>query len=91
MDAVASRDFTCEVLSALAIFAMNISRLSEDIILWMSQEFSFVMLPDAYCTGSSLMPQKKNPDIAEISRGKTGRIYGSLMSILTICKGLPLT
>ena len=91
MDAVASRDFTCEVLSALAIFAMNISRLSEDMILWMSQEFSFVMLPDAYCTGSSLMPQKKNPDIAEISRGNTGRIYGSLMSILTICKGLPLT
>ena len=91
MDAVASRDFTCEVLAALAIFAMNVSRLSEDMILWMSQEFSFVMLPDAFCTGSSLMPQKKNPDIAEISRGKTGRIYGSLMSILTICKGLPLT
>ena len=91
MDAVASRDFTCEVLAALAIFAMNISRLSEDIILWMSQEFSFIMLSDAFCTGSSLMPQKKNPDIAEISRGKTGRVYGALMSILTICKGLPLT
>ena len=91
MDAVASRDFTCEVLAALAIFAMNISRLSEDIILWMSQEFSFVMLSDAFCTGSSLMPQKKNPDIAEISRGKTGRVYGALMSILTVCKGLPLT
>ena len=91
MDAVASRDFTCEVLAALAIFAMNISRLSEDLILWMSQEFSFMVFSDAFCTGSSLMPQKKNPDIAEISRGKTGRIYGALMSILTICKGLPLT
>ena len=91
MDAVASRDFTCEVLAALSIFAMNISRLSEDLILWMSQEFSFMVFSDAFCTGSSLMPQKKNPDIAEISRGKTGRIYGSLMSILTICKGLPLT
>ena len=91
MDAVASRDFSCEVLSALAIFAMHISRLSEDIILWMSQEFSFVMLADSFCTGSSLMPQKKNPDIAELSRGKTGRIYGALLSLLTICKGLPLT
>ena len=91
MDAVASRDFTCEVLAALAIFAMNISRLSEDLILWMSQEFSFMVFSDAFCTGSSLMPQKKNPDIAEISRGKTGRVYGALMSILTICKGLPLT
>ncbi|MBO4632976.1 MAG: argininosuccinate lyase [Lentisphaeria bacterium] len=91
MDAVASRDFTCEVLAALAIFAMNVSRLSEDLILWMSQEFSFIVFSDAFCTGSSLMPQKKNPDIAEISRGKTGRVYGALMSILTVCKGLPLT
>ncbi len=91
MDAVASRDFTCEVLAALSIFCMNVSRLSEDLILWMSQEFSFIVFSDAYCTGSSLMPQKKNPDIAEISRGKTGRVYGSLISILTICKGLPLT
>lgn len=91
MDAVASRDFTCEVLAALAIFCMNVSRLSEDLILWMSQEFNFMVFSDAFCTGSSLMPQKKNPDIAEISRGKTGRVYGSLMSILTICKGLPLT
>ena len=91
MDAVASRDFTCEVLAALAIFAMNVSRLSEDLILWMSQEFSFIVFSDDYCTGSSLMPQKKNPDIAEISRGKTGRVYGALTSILTICKGLPLT
>ena len=91
MDMVASRDFTCEVLAALAIFCMNVSRLSEDLILWMSQEFSFMVFSDAFCTGSSLMPQKKNPDIAEISRGKTGRVYGALMSILTICKGLPLT
>ena len=91
MDMVASRDFTCEVLAALAIFCMNVSRLSEDLILWMSQEFSFMVFSDAYCTGSSLMPQKKNPDIAEISRGKTGRVYGDLVALLTLCKGLPLT
>ena len=91
MDSVADRDFACELLSALAIFSMHISRLSEDIILWMSQEFSFIELSDAFCTGSSLMPQKKNPDIAEISRGKTGRMYGNLTAMLTICKGLPLT
>ncbi len=91
MDTVASRDFACELLSALAIFTMHVSRLSEDIILWMSQEFRFIELDDAFCTGSSLMPQKKNPDIAEISRGKTGRVYGALMGMLTICKGLPLT
>ena len=91
MDAVADRDFACELLSALSIFSMHISRLSEDIILWASQEFSFVEIADAYSTGSSLMPQKKNPDIAEISRGKTGRVYGDLISLLTICKGLPLT
>jgi argininosuccinate lyase len=91
MDAVADRDFACELLSGLAIFAMHVSRLSEDIILWMSQEFNFVELDDAFCTGSSLMPQKKNPDIAEISRGKTARVYGALMAMLTLCKGLPLT
>jgi len=91
MDAVADRDFICELLSDLAIFAMHISRFSEDMILWSSQEFNFIEMGDAFCTGSSLMPQKKNPDIAEISRGKTGRIYGDLISILTICKGLPLT
>ena len=91
MDSVADRDFACELLSALAIFSMHISRLSEDIILWMSQEFAFVELSDAFCTGSSLMPQKKNPDIAELSRGKTGRMYGNLMAMLTICKGLPMT
>lgn len=91
MDSVADRDFACELLSALAIFSMHISRLSEDIILWMSQEFAFIELSDAFCTGSSLMPQKKNPDIAELSRGKTGRMYGNLMAMLTICKGLPMT
>ena len=91
MDAVADRDFACELLAALSIFCMHISRLSEDLILWMSQEFSFMTFGDAFCTGSSLMPQKKNPDLAELSRGKTGRVYGDLVSLLTICKGLPLT
>ncbi|MDD3118592.1 MAG: argininosuccinate lyase [Victivallales bacterium] len=91
MDTVADRDFMCELLSDLAIFTMHVSRFSEDLILWCSQEFGFVELGDAFCTGSSLMPQKKNPDIAEIARGKTGRVYGDLMALLTICKGLPLT
>ncbi len=91
MDAVADRDFAIELLSNLAIFAMHVSRLSEDIILWCSQEFDFIELDDAFCTGSSLMPQKKNPDIAELSRGKTARVYGSLTTLLTLCKGLPLT
>ena len=91
MDAVADRDFSCELLSALSIFCMHISRLSEDLILWMSQEFGFMVFSDAFCTGSSLMPQKKNPDIAELSRGKTGRVYGDLVALLTLCKGLPLT
>lgn len=91
MDAVADRDFAIELLSALAIFAMHVSRLSEDIILWCSQEFNFIELDDAFCTGSSLMPQKKNPDVAELSRGKTARIYGDLTALLTLCKGLPLT
>jgi len=91
MDAVADRDFAIELLSSLSIFAMHVSRLSEDIILWCSQEFSFIELDDAFCTGSSLMPQKKNPDIAELSRGKTARVYGALVSLLTLCKGLPLT
>lgn len=91
MDAVADRDFVIELISNLAIFAMHVSRLSEDIILWCSQEFDFIELDDAFCTGSSLMPQKKNPDIAELSRGKTARVYGSLTTILTLCKGLPLS
>ncbi len=91
MDAVADRDFLCELLSDLAIFGMHISRLSEDIIIWSTSEFKFIELSDDFCTGSSLMPQKKNPDIAEISRGKTGRLYGNMMSIFTLTKGLPLT
>ena len=91
MDAVADRDFAIELISDLAIFAMHVSRLSEDVILWCSQEFDFIELDDAFCTGSSLMPQKKNPDIAELSRGKTARVYGALTAILTLCKGLPLT
>lgn len=90
MDAVSDRDFVIEICSTLSIMAMHFSRMSEDIILWMSQQFSFIDLGDAFCTGSSIMPQKKNPDIAEITRGKTGRIYGALTSILTITKGLPL-
>ena len=91
MDTVAARDYACELLSALSIFTMHVSRLSEDVILWCSQEFEFIELDDAFCTGSSLMPQKKNPDIAEIARGKSARVYGDLMSLLTLCKGLPLT
>ena len=91
MDAVADRDFAIELVSALAIFAMHTSRLSEDLILWCSQEFNFVELDDAFCTGSSLMPQKKNPDVCELTRGKTARVYGALTALLTMCKGLPLT
>ena len=90
LDGVADRDFAIEFLAALAIFAMHVSRLSEDMILWCSQEFSFVELDDAFCTGSSLMPQKKNPDVCELTRGKTARIYGDLTALLTLCKGLPL-
>ncbi|MEI8294306.1 MAG: argininosuccinate lyase [bacterium] len=91
MDAVADRDFACEVLACLAILGMHISRLSEDVILWASTEFGFIELSDRHTTGSSLMPQKKNPDIAELARGRTGRLYGNLMSLLTVMKGLPLT
>ena len=91
MDAVADRDFAIELVNALAIFAMHASRLSEDLILWCSQEFGFVELDDAFCTGSSLMPQKKNPDVCELTRGKTARVYGDLAALLTMCKGLPLT
>jgi len=91
MDAVADRDFACELLSALAIVGMHLSRLSEDVILWASAEFGFLELSDRHTTGSSLMPQKKNPDIAELTRGKTGRLYGNLVTLLTVMKGLPLT
>ena len=90
MDAVSDRDFGCEFLSALAILGMHLSRLSEDVVLWASAEFGFVELSDRHTTGSSLMPQKKNPDIAELTRGKTGRLYGNLISLLTTMKGLPL-
>jgi len=91
MDAVADRDFACELLAALAILGMHLSRLSEDVILWASAEFGFIELSDRHTTGSSLMPQKKNPDIAELTRGKTGRLYGNLTALLTTMKGLPLT
>ncbi len=90
LDAVSDRDFVIEVVSALAIVMMHLSRLSEELIVWSSQEFGFVTLPDAYTTGSSMMPQKKNPDVCELVRGKTGRVYGALMGILTVMKGLPL-
>jgi argininosuccinate lyase len=91
MDAVSDRDFAVELLAAIAIIGMHLSRLSEDLILWSSSEFKFVTISDAYTTGSSLMPQKKNPDVAELTRGKTGRLYGNLLSLLTTLKGLPMT
>lgn len=91
MDAVSDRDFAVEFLSDSAILGMHLSRLSEDLILWSSQEFSFIELPDEFCTGSSMMPQKKNPDVLELIRGKSGRLYGNLFSLLTTMKGLPLT
>ena len=90
LDGVSDRDFCVEMLSALSILMMHLSRFSEEIILWSSWEFRFVELSDAYTTGSSIMPQKKNPDMAELTRGKTGRVYGDLMSLLTTLKGLPL-
>ena len=90
MDGVSDRDFCLELLSACSILMMHLSRFSEEIVLWSSWEFHFVELDDAYTTGSSIMPQKKNPDMAELVRGKTGRVYGDLMSMLTIMKGLPL-
>ena len=90
LDGVSDRDFCAELLSALAVEMMHLSRFSEEIILWSSWEFRFVELSDAYTTGSSIMPQKKNPDMAELVRGKTGRVYGDLMGLLTTLKGLPL-
>ncbi len=90
LDGVSDRDFCVEMMSAIAIAMMHLSRFSEEIILWSSWEFKFVELSDAYTTGSSIMPQKKNPDMAELVRGKTGRVYGDLMSLLTTLKGLPL-
>jgi argininosuccinate lyase len=91
MDAVADRDYIAELLFTIALIGTHLSRLSEDIILWVSAEFGFISLSDAHTTGSSLMPQKKNPDVAELTRGKAGRLYGNLISILTTLKGLPLT
>ena len=90
LDAVSDRDFAIEFCSAAAVLMMHISRLSEELVIWMSQRFAFIKLPDRFTTGSSIMPQKKNPDIAELVRGKTGRVYGALMSLLTTMKGIPL-
>lgn len=90
MDSVSDRDFSIEFLSAASIMMMHFSRLSEELILWSTQEFGFIELSDAFSTGSSIMPQKKNPDVAELARGKTGRVYGNLISLLTTMKGLPL-
>ncbi len=91
MDAVSDRDFVVEFMSAAALTAVHLSRLSEDLILWSSAEFNFIKIADAYTTGSSLMPQKKNPDLAELTRGKSGRVIGNLVSLLTLLKGLPMT
>ena len=90
LDGVSDRDFCVELMSAISLLMMHLSRFSEEIILWSSWEFKFVELSDAYTTGSSIMPQKKNPDMAELVRGKTGRVYGDLMALLTTLKGLPL-
>ncbi|MFZ0243163.1 MAG: argininosuccinate lyase, partial [Desulfobacterales bacterium] len=90
IDAVADRDFSLEFLAAASICMVHLSRLSEEMILWSSAEFGFIELPDAFATGSSIMPQKKNPDVAELVRGKSGRVFGNLMALLTVMKGLPL-
>ncbi len=90
LDGVSDRDFVCELAFVLSMIMVHLSRFSEEIILWSSHEFSFIDLDDAYSTGSSIMPQKKNPDVAELARGKSGRVFGSLMGLLTMLKGLPL-
>ena len=90
MDSVSDRDYVIELLSALSTIMMHLSRFSEEIIIWNTNEYQFVDIDDAYSTGSSIMPQKKNPDIAELIRGKTGRVYGALISMLTTMKGIPL-
>ena len=90
LDGVSDRDFVLELASCLSILMMHMSRFSEELILWSSNEFSFVEMDDAFSTGSSIMPQKKNPDVAELIRGKTGRVYGNLMGLLTVMKGIPL-
>jgi len=89
LDAVSDRDFVCEFVFCLAMIGMHLSRLSEDLIIWSTSEFGFIEFSDAFSTGSSLMPQKKNPDMAELTRGKTGRLFGNLISVLTMMKGLP--
>jgi argininosuccinate lyase len=91
MDAVSDRDFAVEFCSAAALLAVHLSRLAEDLILWASAEFNFIKIADAYTTGSSLMPQKKNPDVAELTRGKSARVIGNLVALLTLLKGLPMT
>ena len=90
LDAVSDRDFACEFLFCCSLVAMHISRLAEEMVLWSTDEFRFIRIDDTYSTGSSIMPQKKNPDICELLRGKTGRVYGNLVSLLTVMKGLPL-
>ncbi|MCE5336246.1 MAG: argininosuccinate lyase [Desulfobacteraceae bacterium] len=90
IDAVSDRDYMIEFCAASAIFMMHVSRLAEELILWSTSEFSFIEISDAFCTGSSIMPQKKNPDVPELMRGKTGRVYGNLSALLTLTKGLPL-
>lgn len=90
LDSVSDRDYAIETLSALSLIMMHLSRFSEEIILWCTNEFSFIELDDGYSTGSSIMPQKKNPDVAELVRGKTGRVYGDLITLLTVMKGIPL-
>jgi argininosuccinate lyase len=90
LDSVSDRDFALEFMGASSILMMHLSRFSEELILWSTSEFRFVELTDSFCTGSSIMPQKKNPDVPELVRGKTGRVYGNLMALLTVMKGLPL-
>jgi argininosuccinate lyase len=90
LDSVSDRDFAIEFLAASSILMMHLSRFSEELILWSTSEFKFIELSDGFCTGSSIMPQKKNPDVPELVRGKTGRVYGNLMALLTVMKSLPL-
>ena len=90
LDGVSDRDYCIELASAFSILMMHLSRLAEEVVAWCSWEFKFIELDDAFATGSSIMPQKKNPDVAELVRGKAGRVYGDLMALLTMMKGLPL-
>ena len=90
LDSVSDRDFAIEFISAASLIMMHLSRFSEELVLWTSAQFNFINLPDRFCTGSSIMPQKKNPDVPELVRGKTGRVYGSLISLLTLMKSQPL-